>query len=446
MSKMISRELTALLLAFAVIMMLPTDTVVCQTLGHITLTEALQKARVYSPQMRQNLLNLDVAEAKARSARDWWVPDVGAGVQMHQQNGAAMNSDGRFFLDINRQYFAAGGTVDVTLDLKDAFLGTRAAELAYRAQQQTNIQNSNEFLGFITMQYYALQATQLKLEALGDFVLYSDRIAKELEAFANAGLALRSDYIAAQANHKKYQVRERQFAREQLYISEQLKLMLGMAMDSVMLTVDTTALLTDARSIAVVIDTAVLNHPLYRSELLKSESLEKEQKAAAIGLALPTLDANFAFGQFGDIFSATDINDNPINALHPTTAFYGTLGWKIPLENIFGGGNNGVLKAQFKLQEQEAAIRKDELSTAIRKAQHGVKQTREAYVFAEEAVTFARSAYEQSLARQQNGIASAYELFQAQEEYLNATLSWIQMRYELSVAIVALRVGRGDVF
>jgi len=425
---------------------LPAGHSVCQTQGYITLDEALQKAKTYSPQMRQNLLNLDVVEAKARAARDWWVPDVGAGIQMHQQNGAAMNADGRFFLDVNRQYFAAGGTVDVTLDFKDAFLGTRAAELAYRSQQQTNIQNSNEFLGFISMRYYALQASQLKLGALGDFVSYSDRIAKQLEAFSDAGLALRSDYIAAQANHKKYQVRERQFAREQLYVSEQLKLMLGMADDSVMITVDTTTILTDVQSIAVAIDTAVLNHPLYRSELLKGESLEKQQKATAIGLALPTLDANFAFGQFGDIFSATDVNDNPIDPLYPTTAFYGTLGWKIPLENVFGGGNNGVLKAQYKLQQQEAAIKKDEISTAIRKARHGVEQTREAYLFAEEAVTFARAAYEQSLARQQNGIASAYELFQAQEEYLNATLSWIQMRYELAVAIIALRVARGDGF
>jgi outer membrane protein TolC len=189
-----------------------------------------------------------------------------------------------------------------------------------------------------------------------------------------------------------------------------------------------------------------LNHPLYRSELLKGESLGKEQKAAAIGLALPSINANLAFGQFGDIFSATDINNNPTDALHPTTAFYGTLGWKIPLENVFGGGNNGVLKARYKMQQQETAIRKDEISTAIRKAQHGVKQTSDGYAFAEEAVAFARLAYEQSLARQQNGIATAYELFLAQEVYLNATLSWIQTRYELAASIVSLRVARGDTF
>jgi|GEM_PF-6002256 len=444
MSK-IAREYRSTLLFAIIISLLAIDSV-CQAQAQITLSEALQKAKTTSPQLRQNLLNLNIAKAEARSARDWWVPDVGAGVQMHQQNGAAMNSDGRFFLDVNRQYFAAGGSVDVTLDFKDAFLGTRAAELSYRAQQQTNLQNNNEFLAVTSMQYYALQAAQLKLKALSDFVAYSDRIAKELDAFSSAGLALRSDYIAAQANYKKFQLRERQFAREQLYISEQLKLMLGMADDSLMLIVDTTAILTDARSIVDIADSMVINHPLYQSELLKGESLEKQHKATAIGLALPTLDANFAFGQFGDIFSATDINDNPIDALHPTTAFYGTLGWKIPLENIFGGGNNGVLKAQYKLQEQEAVLRKDEISTAIRKARYGVEQTREGFLFAEEAVTFARAAYEQSLARQQNGIATAYELFLAQEVYLNATLSWIQTRYELAVAVVALRVARGDVF
>jgi len=443
MNKVTHEGLIAIFIALA-LNILTTDMAVGQVTGQITLTEALQKAKTNSPQMRQNMLNLDVSQAKARAARDWWVPDVGAGIQMHQQNGAAMNSDGRFFLDINRQYFAAGGTVDVTLDFKDAFLGTRAAELAYRAEQQSNIQNSNEFLGYVTMQYYSLQAAQSKLEAIGDFVSYSERIAKQLETFSDAGLALRSDYIAAQANHKKFQVRERQFVREQLYISEQLKLLLGMADDTAMMRVDTSAVLTDGFRIVLTIDTTIQNHPLYRSEILKGQSLEKQQKATAIGLALPTLDANFAFGQFGDIFSATDINDNPIDPLYPTTAFYGTLGWKIPLEDIFGGGNNGILKAQFRLQEQEAAIRKDEISTAIRKATHGVEQTREGFMFAEEAVTFARIAYEQSLARQQNGIAGAYELFMAQEEYLDATLSWIQMRYELAVAIVVLRVARGE--
>lgn len=422
------------------------ETPICQPTGFLTLEDALQTAKSGSPQMRQFLLNLDVSSAKARAARDWWVPDLGAGVQMHQQKGSAMNADGRFYLDISRQYFLAGGSVDVAWDLKDAILGTRAAELAYRAQQQSNIQNSNEFLGLISMQYYALQAAQLKLQALGNFVDYADRIAKQLDALSEAGLALRSDYIASQANHKKFQLRERQFAREQLYLSEQLKLLLGMAGDSVMLTVDTIANLSDVLILGLPPDSVVLNHPLYRSELLKGESMEKRQKAAAIGLALPSIDANFAFGQFGDIFSSTDINDNPADPLAPTSAFYGTLGWRIPLENVFGGGINGVLKAQYKLQQQETAIRKDEISTAIRRGRHGVKQTREGFAFAEEAVTYARTAYEQSLARQQSGIAGAYELFLAQEVYLNATLSWIQTRYELAAAIVSLRVARGDLF
>jgi outer membrane protein TolC len=429
-----------------VLSILAVNGLVCQSNGHLSLTEALQAARTNSPQIRQYLLNLDIARAEARRARDWWVPDVGAGVQMHQQNGAAMNSDGRFYLDVNRQYLLGGASLDVNLDLKDAFLGTRAAELAYRAQQQTNIQNSNEFLGFVTMQYYALQAAQFRLQALGDFVAYSDRIATELEVMSDAGLALRSEFIAAQANHKNFQLRERQFAREQLYVSEQLKLLLGMASDSVMLTVDTSAVLADARSISVVTDTTVFNHPLYRSELLRGESMEKQQKAASIGLALPSFDAIFAYGQYGDVFSGRDIDNNPTDPLYPTTFFYGTLAWRIPLENIFGGGNNGVLKARYKVQVQETAIKKDEISTAIRKARYGVEQTREGFVFAEEAVTFARTAYEQSLERQKNGIAGAYELFLAQEIYLNAMLSWIQMRYELAVAVVALRVARGDVF
>jgi outer membrane protein TolC len=445
MNKSTRRRWLALFLALGISALLA-DEPLCQPQSKLTLQEALQTARAGSPQMKQYLLNLDVSSAKARSARDWWVPDLGAGIQMHQQKGSAMNADGRFYLDINRQYFLAGGSIGATWDLKDAFLRTRAAELAYRAQQQSNIQNSNEFLGLITMQYYALQAAQLKLQALGDFVDYADRIAKQLDAFSEAGLALRSDYVAAQANHKRFQLRKMQFAREQLYLSEQLKLLLGMAGDSVMLTVDTIADLSDLGYIAQATDSAVLNHPLYRSEVLKGESMEKQQKAAAIGLALPSIDANFAFGQFGDIFSSTDINDNPADPLAPTTAFYGTLGWRIPLENVFGGGDNRILKAQYKLQQQETALRKDEISTAIRRAQHGVKQTREGFIFAEEAVTYARSAYEQSLTRQQNGIASAYELFLAQEVFLNATLSWIQTRYELAEAIVALRVARGDLF
>nr|MBA3970962.1 TolC family protein [Bacteroidota bacterium] len=75
----------------------------------------------------------ELAAANLSKAKEWWLPDVYAGLQTHQLWGAAMNADGRFFLDVNRQNLWAGLGLNANWNFAEGIYKTKSAKLQVQA-------------------------------------------------------------------------------------------------------------------------------------------------------------------------------------------------------------------------------------------------------------------------------------------------------------------------
>ncbi len=75
----------------------------------------------------------ELANANLLKAKEWWLPDVYAGLQTHQLWGAAMNADGRFFLDVNRQNLWGGIGLNADWSFAEGIYKTKSAKLQVQA-------------------------------------------------------------------------------------------------------------------------------------------------------------------------------------------------------------------------------------------------------------------------------------------------------------------------
>src|SRR6056297_1715734 len=109
---------------------------------------------------RQQLSLAELAKAK-----EWWLPEIYTGVQTNQLWGAAMNSDGRFFLDVNRQNLWDGLGLNINWNFADGIYNAKSANLRSQASQYMTEAERNQQLLKMINAYYDLMTAQLNYTA-----------------------------------------------------------------------------------------------------------------------------------------------------------------------------------------------------------------------------------------------------------------------------------------
>jgi len=120
---------------------------------------------------RQNLSLAGLSKAK-----EWWLPEIYAGIQTHQLWGAGMNTDGRFYLDVNRQNLWGGLGLNVNWNFGEGIYEANAAKLNSQASVFITQAESNQQLLKIIRSYYNLMTAQLNYAAYQNLVTQSDSI------------------------------------------------------------------------------------------------------------------------------------------------------------------------------------------------------------------------------------------------------------------------------
>ena len=99
----------------------------------INLETVLELAGANNLTIREFQTKQALAEADLATAKSWWLPEAYAGAHTHQLWGAAMNADGRFFLDVNRQSLWAGVGLNASWNFGEGIYRTKAAKLQAQA-------------------------------------------------------------------------------------------------------------------------------------------------------------------------------------------------------------------------------------------------------------------------------------------------------------------------
>jgi len=391
----------------------------------------------------------ELANANLSKAKEWWLPNVYAGLQTHQLWGAAMNADGRFFLDVNRQNLWTGLGLNANWNFADGIYKTKSAKLQVQASvYETQTQRNNTLLATIKA-YYDLQTSQMKLIAYKNLVAQSDTITQQIAIQVEAGLRYQSELLLSKSNQSHLKIEMLNAQSEYNQKSAELVRLLNLDSKVKLVSIDSVMLPMDFQEeLLSVNDTTYKNRPEIKFIDFTILSLQTERKITTTGLFIPTLN----IGTYGSYFGRINGVVSPMfplqypetKQLYPTGMLNASLTWNIPLGRLIYGGDLKQYNSQIKIQEIKSEQFKSQINEEIANAQQQLIIGKEQIQIAKEGLELTTEALSQSIERQKLGTVKPFEVFQAQQFYLQAQIDYLKAISEYNKAQFALKVAKGE--
>lgn len=400
----------------------------------ITLDEVMKRAGAESGAVKEFQALYEVAKAEQKVAGNWWVPEVYLGIRYHQLDGAAMNGDGNFFRDVDRENFWTGAGLNVQWDLAEGIYGSRSADLRSESMMYRTEDQQNRAVLAAVEAYLNLSSAQSRVAILEDMEEESGQLLEQIRLQFEGGFLYESEYLLAKANHNSNKLDLRQAEKEMAAASDELIYLIHhdaqalRASDEVLAEVE---FVTDLSA-----DPNLDGHPLKKSLTAEYESVRAQKEEKTKGLLLPTLGIGNHNGLFGE----------PVTDLDFTYAVNAALTWKIPLEDLFGAGEAKVHEQRMALCDVYMADFTFETKRNVNEARNSWRFSRDQLSLARESMDLTRKAWLQSIQRQQLRTAEPYEVYQAQQYYLDAQIDYYQAVVDFNLAQYEYYVAVGNSF
>ena len=173
--------------------------------------------------------------------------------------------------------------------------------------------------------------------------------------------------------------------------------------------------------------------PGYKALMVELESLKIEKRSVTAGIWLPKVRLNTYGSLFGENFATS----------YPTNMMNLGVMWRIPLGSFIMRGEAKKYNALIDLQETKLRqFENSGVKDAI-DARSMVDLSKEQARIADQALQYAAQAMMQSIQRQAMGTAKPFEVFQAQEFYLQTKMDYILAVTNLNKSQYALFVALG---
>ncbi len=404
-----------------------------QSLQPIDLEAVLKLSGANNLTIQEYQLKYQQALADQLKAKEWWLPTIYAGATTHYLNGAAMNTDGRIFTNINRNYLWAGLGFAGEIDFGKGFYDARAARQRAVSFNYSTAAEKNQIILKAVLAYFDLQAEELKYLFLRNLSEQSDTLAQQIKIQVDAGLRYQSEYQLAKSNYEHVKISELQAKKDWQTQSAMLTNLLNLGTGIKVISADTALVPihlnnqnSDINSFEKRYEYLALN-----SEL---QSFRTMKKAVYQGLLLPKLRTGTDDGAFG-AYSKPLYNTYQLNA---------SLLWNLPLGLLTYKGDmkkwNSTISLQQNKIEQFKNQYQQEVSTAILELQTADDQMK----IAKEALLLSADALSQSVERQKLGTAKPFEVFQAQQYYIQAEIDYITAIKDYNKAQYSLYVAMGN--
>ncbi len=416
----------------------------------INLQTALEMGGANNLTIKEFQAKQELSEANLTKSKEWWLPNVYAGMKTFQLWGASMNSDGRFFLDVNANNLWSGLGVNAYWTFADGIYKTKASKLNVQASYYESQAEKNQALLAIIKTYYDLLTAQMKLVAYKNLVAQSDTITQQIAIQVEAGLLYQSELLLARSNQNHLKIEMLNAQSEYNQKSAELVRLLNLDSKLKLVIVDTVLIPLDFQEELLMINDSVYqNRPEIKSIDFTIQSLRMERKTTTTGLFLPQL----SIGTYGSYFGGLTGQVTPMfpnlypetNQLYPTGILNISLTWNIPLGQLVYSGELQRYNSQIKIQEVKAEQFKAQINEEIVTAQQQLLIGKEQIEIAKEALELASEALNQSIERQKLGIVKPFEVFQAQQFFLQAQIDYLKTVGEYNKAQFALKVAKGEI-
>jgi outer membrane protein TolC len=437
------------LLSFVLfLLMANTKQVLAQDTIPINLEKVLELGGADNLTIKEYKERQELSLAELSKGKEWWLPKIYAGVLTHQLWGAAMNTDGRFALDLNRQNLWTGIGLNANWDFADGIYNAKSANLRSQASQYlTQAERNQQLLNMINA-YYNLMTAQLNYNAYQNLVSQSDSIVQQIQIQVEGGLLYESELLLAKSNKNHLQVEMLNSKKSYNNASAELKKLLNIEQNVKLASADEFLLpLVFTAELEAVVDSAYQNRPEIKANEKRFQALKMERKKYTTGLLIPELRVN----TYGSYFGRISGNVEPMSPadypatqqLYPTSALNISLLWKIPLGALTYQGDKKSYDSKLRLNEIETEQFKVQINEEIANATSDLKLGKEQIETAKEALGFTTEALNQSIERQKLGTAKPFEVFQAQQFFLQAQLDYLKAVSAYNKAQYALKVALG---
>jgi outer membrane protein TolC len=392
----------------------------------------------------------ELAAANLSKAKEWWLPDVYAGLQTNQLWGAAMNADGRFFLDVNRQNLWSGLGLNTNWNFAEGIYKTKSAKLQVKAAfYDTQAERNNTLLATIKA-YYDLQTAQMKLVAYKNLVAQSDTITQQISIQVEAGLRYQSELLLSKSNQSHLKIEMLNAKTQYNQKSSELVRLLNLESKVKLVSIDSVMLPLDFKQELIAVnDSTYKNRPEIKAIDLTIRSLQTERKTITTGLFIPTLNIGTYGSYFGRINGAVKPmfpSQYPVTKqLYPTGMLNASLTWNIPIGRLIYGGELKQYNSHLKIQEIRSGQFKAQINEEIVNSDQQLIIGKEQIEIAKEALNLSSEALNQSMERQKLGTVKPFEVFQAQQFFLQAQIDYLKGINEYNKSQFALKVAKGEI-
>jgi outer membrane protein TolC len=378
-----------------------------------------------------------LAAADLVKAREWWLPDLNVGARTHYLSGSAMNGDGAFFTDVNRNNLWLGLGLDASWDIGNEVFKSKSAKLLSEASQYRTAQVQNETLLASIEAYFDLLLSEVQTATYQQLILQSDTIINQLNAQVEGGLRYESELLLAksargqlQVNLLGAQIERTEFASqliEQLSLTTEVELELS---EQMLAPIN----LVKDESTDLQMEQVYEKQPILKMYDLRKKAIETERKTYGLGVLLPRIDIQVYGSMFGGYSSV----------LLPTGETNAAIGWNIPLSMITGGDMKRS-RSMGVISDIERQAAQQQISAMVYRTNARVAQMNVRLEMSSEAQQYATKALGQSVAREKLGTARPFEVFEAQKVYMQARMQYLKSIVDFNKEQYRLYVSLGNV-
>ncbi len=417
-----------------VALLFSTQKTFCQTNAYaVNLETVLKLAGANNLTVQEYQLKYQQALAEQSKAKEWWLPNIYAGATTHYLNGAAMNTDGKIFTDVNRNNLWAGLGIAAEFDFSKGIYSLLAAKQKSQAANYFSSAEKNQAILNAVQTYFDLQGEQLNYFFLQSLVNQADTLSQQIKIKVDAGLLYQSDYLLSQSNFNHLKISMLQSKVEWQKKSASLANLLNLESNISLISADTT-LIPLSFTILPTDTTGFEKRPEYLGLNLELQSFQSLRKTANQGLLMPKLRVGFDNGAFGAYTTP----------LYNTYQFNASILWNLPLGRLTYKGDLKKYDTQILIQQNEIEQFKNQYQQEISVATSQLQIAEEQMSIGKLALQSSTEALNQSIERQKIGTAKPFEVFQAQQFFLQAQTDYLKAVSEYNKAQFALKVARGE--
>lgn len=316
-----------------------------------------------------------------------------------------------------------GGQIDAYVRQAQGFLAAaQAGDVAARQQ-----------LMFMVFQAYeGVNMAGSFVEVAEQGVKAAESFVKTAENLTNQGVMVKSELLTARVHLANVEVQRSQAQNQQAVALEQLKVLMGMALDTPLTLAQGRSIADIAVDVATAKQRALANNPQLRALRMQTESSGAAVDAAKSAY-LPTVG----------VMARQDWNDSSVALNHSSYTIAGVMNWTISDFGVtrasvdMARSTQAELAAQLRHQEQELNFKVSEAYKKMTEAKQRAQSLAINVEQADEAQRLVRQ-------RHEGGVATITEVLVSETQLLKAKADLISARHDVSTQSAMVRLLMGD--